>query len=68
MRKLRMWMLALKIEQNWKQIAKNRRRMENLLSKREPYTSPQLVELDRDTARLGYEARRLEARYRSLAG
>ena len=44
--------LSMKIEWNWRRILRNRRRMESLVGRGEPYTS-----------RLGFEARRMEELY-----
>ena len=68
MRALKKWMLALRIERKWRRISKNRKRMADLLAGREPYTSPRLVALNQDTARLGIQLRALEDRYRTVPG
>lgn len=55
--------LSMKIEWNWRRILRNRRRMESLVGRGEPYTSRRLVALDVATSRLGFEARRMEELY-----
>lgn len=66
MKNLGQWLLASRIELNWLQIGRNRKRMSALLESGERYTSPRLVELDTRTARLGTRAKELERSYRMM--
>ena len=66
MRNFKMWLIARKIERNWKKIGRNRQEMAALLDRREPYSSEHLVRLDVQNIRLGDEARMLQEAYLAL--
>ena len=68
MNTIKKWILAVQIENRWKKIGINRRKMGALLDSGEPYSSPELVRLDEETALLGYQARQMERRYWELMG
>ena len=68
MNAIKKWILAVQIENRWKKIGNNRRKMGALLENGETCSSPALVRLDGETALLGYQARQMERRYRELMG
>lgn len=58
--------LVYKIEYQWKKIRRNRNKMEVLIKRREPYSSPRLVRLNTKNWELWWSARQMERLWSQL--
>lgn len=68
MLQMKKWIIAYKIEYLWKKIRNNRKKMKNLIEKKEPYNSPQLVRLNTMNWELWWTASQMERLWMQYAG